>query len=230
MTIRRTLLATTALALGLTFTTAEAGDRSMYFTVGGGGNWLDDQSGRATASGDYFGPGATADIGFVLRAAVGGQVDGVVDGLRIEVEASYRHNDATGYLLSYTTLWIGGPFEVTESTFAVLANAWYEFDIGNLHPYFGGGAGWADTEIEGDFFGSIVGPSRDIDSSGNGFAWQLGAGINYDVSPNVAIGIGYRYFSGPDVDILPLALANNAGSATWEVTTQSVVLDLSFKL
>lgn len=71
--------------------------------------------------------------------------------------------------------------------------------------------------------------TRVVDDSGNGFAWQLGGGINFDVSPNVIIGVGYRYFSGPDVDVLPPVAINNA-VASMESTSQSVVIDLSFKL
>lgn len=229
MTIKRALLATTAFALAASVAPAPAADGTMYVALGGGGDWLREQYGRATAGSDYIGVGASGDVGFVLHAAVGSGVS-AIDGLRIELEASYRQNDATGYLLSYTTLWIGGPVEVQESTFAVLANAWYECDFGNLHPYVGGGAGWAKTDIEGDFFGSVIGPTRDIDSSGSGFAWQFGAGINYDLSPNVTVGVGYRYFSGPEVDMSPPALANSAGPVTWDVSGQSVVLDLTFKL
>jgi outer membrane autotransporter protein len=34
----------------------------------------------------------------------------------------------------------------------------------------------------------------------NGFAWQLGAGVNYTVAPDVQLGVGYRYFKGPSFD------------------------------
>ena len=38
------------------------------------------------------------------------------------------------------------------------------------------------------------------DFSESGFAWQLGAGANYEVSPGVKVGVGYRYFHGADID------------------------------
>ena len=33
----------------------------------------------------------------------------------------------------------------------------------------------------------------------SGFAWQLGAGLNYEVQDGVHLGLGYRYFRGPNV-------------------------------
>lgn len=232
MTIKRALLATAAFALCATIAPAQADERTMYVTLGGGGNWLDDQTGHATNSGDFFGLSLTPDTGFVLTAAVGARLDSFIDGLRVEVEGSYRHNNVEGYWVSRSNFMFPsymGPAEGDETTFAVLANAWWEFDIGRVHPYAGGGAGWARTELEGDYLGSgRVG--HDLDATGDGFAWQLGGGINFDVSPNVTIGVGYRYFSGPDIDLPARAFINQAGTATLESTSQSVVLDLSFKL
>jgi len=225
------LLATAALTLGAAIAPAHAGDRTMYFTVGGGGNWLSDQSARATEPGSFFAFGTTGDTGFVLKAAVGGRLDNVIDGLRIEIEGSYQQNSVEGNWGSHNGATLrSGHLEFDQTTFAVLANAWWEFDLGSLHPYVGGGAGWAKTELEGKM--AQFGPpfaTRVIDDSGNGFAWQLGGGVNFDVSPNVVIGVGYRYFSGPDVDVAP-AVAINAAAASMDVTSQSVVLDLSFKL
>lgn len=231
MTIKRALLATTAFALSAALARAEANDRTMYFTVGGGGNGLSDQTARNTEPGSFFAFTANGDTGFVLKAAVGGRLDNVIHGLRVEIEGSYQQNSVKGGLGSHT----GGTFrsghlEFDQTTFAVLANAWWEFDIGSLHPYAGGGAGWAKTDLDGSMaqFGPPFG-TRKMEDSGDGFAWQLGGGINFDVSPNVVIGVGYRYFSGPDVDVAP-PIAINTANASMDVTSQSVVLDLTFKL
>ena len=35
-------------------------------------------------------------------------------------------------------------------------------------------------------------------TSNDGFAWQLGAGFNYEASPDVNVGLDYRYFVGPE--------------------------------
>ena len=71
--------------------------------------------------------------------------------------------------------------------------------------YLGGGAGWARRNVEGVFgttftgggSGPLYGHSFDQDESG--FAWQVGAGVNYELEQGVRLGLGYRYFRGPDV-------------------------------
>lgn len=238
MTIRRTLLATTAMLLAAATATADASSHHAYVSLSGGANVIKDQTGRATGpTGDFFGVNATSDTGFAISAAVGCEPDGFLHGLRIELEASYRHNngggfwDTTSHDGDLQLRQVGDLVSLEESTYAVLANAWYEFELGKFHPYLGGGAGWAKSDLEGDFAGVVRNPGlAHFDASGDGLAWQLGAGINFDISPSMTIGVGYRYLDAPDVDVPPRAFDNNAGMAPIDVTHQSVMLDLSFKL
>ena len=233
MTIKSAMLATTALALACA--TSQASERPMYVDVGGGANWIHDQAARTTRNttfAEWFGMQSSGDTGFVLTAANGAHLDSLVHGFRVELEASYRRNSADGVWGSSTprmSMPSVGNLEFDESTWAVLANAWYDVDLGSFRPYIGGGAGWAETKLEGRYFGRN--PRRLIDFSGDGFAWQLGAGINFEISENTTIGIGYRYFSSPDVEILPPNLSNRAidGSVN-DIRSQSVVIDLSFSL
>jgi OmpA-OmpF porin, OOP family len=102
-----------------------------------------------------------------------------------------------------------GTLDFDHQTFSVLANVWYDFALGGVNPYIGGGIGWADTELEGDYFGGVTGP---FEFSDDGFAWQLGAGINFDVSPNMKLGVGYRFFQAPEVTVGSLYAPNSATS------------------
>ena len=89
-----------------------------------------------------------------------------------------------------------------------MANVWYEHDMGwKIRPYIGGGAGWGRAHFDGALTegfssggesGSDAGGQTTFDRSNDGFVWQLGAGFNYEASPGVDVGLGYRYFSGPD--------------------------------
>jgi opacity protein-like surface antigen len=61
-----------------------------------------------------------------------------------------------------------------------LANVWVDLPVAErFHPYVGGGLGVAGFESEGE--------GRSV------FAWQVGAGLAYDVTPHVALTLDYRH-------------------------------------
>lgn len=229
MKTKLTLLATTAaVALALTAPAQAAGN--FYVGVFGGANWVKDHSFSVattpTVSADTLTWATDGDTGFIVGGAVGMSLNQLMGGLRAEVEVAYRENQVDGLWTSNTTAPPGtsGTLDIDHSTFSVLANLWYDFDVGGISPYVGGGIGWADTEIEGNYLGGATGPFSFSDS---GFAWQLGAGINFDVSPNIKLGVGYRYFEGPDVTVGSI---NTLNSATSDVDSEnhSALVSLTF--
>lgn len=77
------------------------------------------------------------------------------------------------------------------TAFSIMANVWYDFcPDDNIHPFIGGGVGYANLELE-------IG---DLSESYNGFAWQFGAGVGFDVSENMQLSIEARYFDVPDAE------------------------------
>lgn len=63
---------------------------------------------------------------------------------------------------------------------SVLANLWYDIPVGAVvTPYVGGGVGVGGFEVEGE------GKAR--------FAYQLGAGVAFNISPTVAVTADYRH-------------------------------------
>jgi opacity protein-like surface antigen len=236
MTTKTILLTSTALAVLALASPAEARG-PFYFTAGGGGNWLQDDSFHAvtspTTSADTLNFVPDSDIGFVLHAAVGAHLDQVFQGLRVDIEGSYRQNKVKGFWTSNTGTPTGvssGRLDFDESVWAVLGNVWWDIDLGSQFvPYIGGGAGWGESKLDGKFQGSGGVPTFNF--TGDGFAWQLGAGITWRLAPNVAIGIGYRYFSAPDVDVRPPGFAfPNDAQGNVNVDSQSVLLDFTFAL
>jgi opacity protein-like surface antigen len=213
MHTKRVLLASSALALLAGATNAQAGE--LYISVFGGANWVEDSSAAAT----FTSTGATdytiveswnldSDTGFVLGGTVGTHLDKWLKGLRVELEASYRRHDVNGAFAAtlYSTgttasLSTTGEFITGNlSTFALLANVWYEHDMGwKVRPYVGGGVGWARTKFDAVADGG-EGFLTTVDRSNDGFAWQLGVGFNYEAAPGVDVGLGYRYFQGPDIN------------------------------
>ena len=207
MRIKGVLLATTALALLAGPQTAQAGE--LYISVFGGANFLVDSSGPTDDTGGVGVWSTNADTGFLIGAAVGTHLDKWVKGLRVELEASYRRNDLKGNWqeISSGGDYSGGVVDGNMSTFAIMANAWYDIDIGNkVRPYVGGGVGWG--RVHGDVafikLTNSGSPSTSVHSTTvreqNGFAWQLGAGFHYEVAPDVDVGVGYRYFNGPNIN------------------------------
>jgi len=197
MRMKNLLLASSALALLGTAGQAQAG---TYISVLGGVNMLEDSSGR-NVNGPYSALfSSDADTGFVLGGVVGIHLDPWLKGLRAELESTYRRQDVGGFWSLFSPFGSYGAIEANQSTFAILANVWYDFDCGwKIKPYIGGGAGWARSNVNGAL---LTSSGRDyfstINTSDNGFAWQAGFGFNYEVQQGVHFGMGYRYFEGPD--------------------------------
>lgn len=228
MRIKTTLLATTAFAaLALAVPAHAAG---WYVNVTGGGNWLNDNNFTAsTPGGDTLTVNTGSDGGFVVAGAVGFSLGHVTPGLRVEAEVAYRENQVDGFFTAVPNGGFGtGTLNYDHSALSVLANVWYDFDLGDVSPYIGGGIGWADVEADGNF--ADAGPAvYPFSFSDDGFAWQLGAGINFDISPNMKLGVGYRYFVGPEVSLLAAPLnAANLAAGDLDYDSHSAVATISF--
>ena len=184
MQMKRALLVTTAMLMAAGTQQAQASE-DLYVNTFGGANFLEDDSGSAFNEPFSFDP----DTGFIIGGAIGTHLENWVHGLELELEVSYRRNDVPGTISSDTA-------EVNVSNFAIMTNLWYEFNVGSkVRPYVGGGVGWDRVKFDAAW----VCCSLDTGEN-NGFAWQLGAGFNYEVMHDVDVGLGYTYFRGPDFD------------------------------
>jgi len=194
--------------------------------------------------------GAKARDGFVLGAAVGGDLSHWMKGLRGEVELAYRHskfgrasarsqvtvNTATVQLTTEThptgTVTFTGTLTSTVTaasasgelrTFTLMANAWYDFDMGSsFTPYIGGGVGYADNELKHGLLAN---------GTGGDFAWQLGAGVNYKIGDKTSVGLGYRYLDAGDIEVtLGGRLGGTPPTVSYDVESHSVLLNVNFQL
>lgn len=180
MRIFSTLLAASAL-------TAPAYAGEFYFSTFGGANWKTDYASTGGDSSLVI----TPEVGYVVGGALGGQVD-PVPGLRAELELSYRSNSLDG-------LWDGCsdfPVNGHDSTFAAMGNLVYDLPgVWGIKPYALAGVGYAARRISF----SPTPDSWGTDGFGTerqGFAWQVGGGLDYEVSPGIVAGLGYRFFQG----------------------------------
>lgn len=212
----------------------------LYFSTFGGANFVSDHNNSTTSGRATLNENFDFNTGFVIGSAVGLELDRWLHGLKVELEASYRRNKLDGHW-SITTS--GSPFIVGadalesgsinghSSVFALMANAWYEFDIGTrFKPYFGGGVGWARSRLDGAFDqGSLISSTAVNPFNGwvvenDGFAYQLGAGITSQIMPGVSLGLGYRYFDAPDTDLF-FSGKILAGSVNAQARTDSLKFD-----
>jgi opacity protein-like surface antigen len=236
MQTKLALLTSTAIAVLALASPAQAAG-PFYVSVLGGANFLQDDSFRAitgpTVSANTLNFHPNSETGFLIGAAVGMHVDQIIPGLRVEAEVDYRSNHSKGTWQSNTgdpTDVSSGALDFDHTTWSVLANAWYDFSLGSsLKPYVGGGIGWGETKLDGKF---VSGAKPNFSFTDDGFAWQVGAGVNYAISPNVLVGVGYRYFSGPDVTVsAPGAIAfGNPSTGKINSDSQSVLLSLTFNM
>ena len=71
----------------------------------------------------------------------------------------------------------------------VMANLLVRYPEGKIHPYAGIGIGWSWATFKATSAG------RSIDESANAFAWQILAGVNFEITREWSADAAYRYFS-----------------------------------
>ena len=88
-----------------------------------------------------------------------------------------------------------GTFDGTIKIHALLFNLKARYPEGRFHPYAGAGVGYAYSQV-GDVTVRGPGGSAIVSGvSGGGFCWQLLAGMDFDITPNLGVGIGYKYLA-----------------------------------
>jgi len=189
MSLKRALLATTAVALPLLAGLGSASAQpvtGLYIGAGAGVNWvanpehIDIRNGLGTVNGrDNAGK-----AGF--KTGWGGVVSlgwGFGNGVRAEIEGNYRENEIDkirGFGIAPVSR-VGG----FQRSYGVMGNAYYDFDLANFglgqsifQPYIGAGAGYVWTDwgnVRGNGAGNAV-TFASNDTYGR-FAYQGIAGI-----------------------------------------------------
>jgi outer membrane protein OmpA-like peptidoglycan-associated protein len=171
-----------AAAIILSVTPARA--ETLYFGGEGGWTLLQDQKIRAAGL-----PATTErfNSGFAAGARIGYEEGS----WRFEAEYTYRRNEAdriTSGGVNFNN--IGG----SRQAHAFLANLIYEMDFGwPVKPHIGGGIGGVLLKDK------LNGPGLPILNDSN---WEIGyqgiGGLRYDLTPNIAIDLDYRYFATTD--------------------------------
>ena len=217
--MRKYLLA--AAAAAAIATPAVARDGSGYFGVEGGVLFAKDSHVTFNGAGTYYSSEGgsydfTADADFKTNYKTGYDLD-LIAGydlgmVRLEAELGYKrsghksYDNATFVLTSSEgSTYTSGPVDVDAdgrtTVLSAMANALLDFGNENgASFYVGGGVGWASTKYRvslddpNSVFDSVSGTAKD-----SGLAWQVIAGMRYAISPNMDVGLKYRYFHGNKV-------------------------------
>jgi opacity protein-like surface antigen len=204
------LVATATLAGSLAFA-APALAEGLYVGGFGGVNILED----AELDVGVLDFDIENDTGWTAGAAVGYGFD---FGLRAEAELAYRMNDHD----EGSTLGTGFGVDGDTSALSFMGNLWYDLPVAwPVRPYVGAGAGVARIDVNDmeAFAGEIA------DDSDLVFAYQLGAGIGYQLSPSVGLTAEYRYFATDDPGIEAFD-----DSADYEYASHSVLIGIRYSL
>jgi len=193
MTLRKLLFAS---LVGLAATgTSGVAMAQGYFSAFGAYTMADEFDFRVapgTVNSDF-------DDGYGLGVALGSRM-GPAGGntrWRVEGEISYRNNDIDKHRLNGGAPLAGSDGELTST--ALMVNALIEFgNPGSVMPYLGGGAGLA--QVKAKDFGVNAIPNV-LDDDDTVFAYQLIAGVGWNVNPSTEIFAEYRWFATDDPDV-----------------------------
>jgi len=116
---------------------------------------------------------------------------------RIEGEVSYRNTDFDN--MNFDNV---GTFKMNGDlgTWLFMLNGYYDFDFKwkQVQPYVSGGVGIVHHSADID---DTSGLARDASDTSLGLAWQLGGGLKYRMSDDLAFTGGYRYLGTTDAEI-----------------------------
>ena len=197
MNFKKTLLAAAAVVAMPVLAQAQPVS-GLYLGAGVGANFLN----KTDITGTYNSPpltldGASAefDWGYLGVLSLGW---GFGNGLRAEIEGSYRENAMSSYKYAKTTQ---PSANGTVTSYGVMANILYDIDLGGalggLTPYVGIGGGYIWQEYS-DVGGRVSGTSNDFYNGTSGaFGGQAIVGLSLPISsvPGLAVTAEYRFMA-----------------------------------
>jgi len=97
-------------------------------------------------------------------------------------------------------------FKTDVMSHSLMANVYGDFPMGGFVPFIGLGVGWSQitlsnfsattTAIVNPLSGAAGATAFAPGGTSDNFAWQVMAGVGYQVSPGVMVDLFYRYFDG----------------------------------
>ena len=202
--------------------------QGLYIGAGAGGNFLQQERVLASPGLNLGAKTLSTDIGGVGVGSVG---YGFGNGLRLEIEGDIRHNrvrQISGFTNGANPTASGG------DQYAVggMVNALFDMDIGLnwLYPYFGLGAGLADTNLSGVHSYGVARPFQlRVNGWSTNFAYQGIFGLSFPLAavPGLSLTTEYRFygvldapsFHGTDTAVSATSTALRPGSGHFNINS-----------
>jgi opacity protein-like surface antigen len=235
---RNILFLSLIVVFSLPFNVSAADDtRGIYIAATGG--LAIPNTATTTFADNVPGVGSTTqdislNMGWLAGARIGWQTPFTKRWFAFEVEYNHIENRFdTGkiYTIANTSLVPDGKVKLD----LVMLNFLARYPTGRFHPYMGLGGGYADVQLT-DITSGFGAASALYTTGGSKwvFAYQLLAGIDFDITKNVFMGVGYKYLAASkaqfDTTITsPLAPGlRHPGSIETEYKSHNVVLTVGF--
>ena len=169
--------------------------QGLYIGAGAGANFLQQERVLASPGLNLSSKHLTTNVGGVGVGSIG---YGFGNGLRLEVEGDFRHNrvrQINGFRNGANPTASGGD----QYAPGAMVNALFDMDIGLnwLYPYFGLGAGFADTNLSGVHSYGVGNPFRlRVNGWSTNFAYQGIFGLSFPLAavPGLSLTTEYRFF------------------------------------
>jgi OOP family OmpA-OmpF porin len=236
MSLRKVLLAATVLALPVA---AQAQPiNGLYIGAAAGANWVMDSDVTVSGISPAFGLTSaqrTGTVSYDLGYALVGNIGyGFGNGIRAELEVSFRENDVD----SVSGFRGGRRSSGLVQTFAIMGNAYYDFNFAPnqlVTPYVGVGAGYGFFRASNVRQISTTDFRDQTTASGTDgrFAYQaiVGAAFNVPGAPGLALTAEYRFFATLDQEVdstvyRPAGFAR--GKAEFENYNHSLLLGIRY--
>jgi opacity protein-like surface antigen len=204
--------------LGFSSTNAYAQERAE---LPGSGFYVGGHLGLSFADGEVDG---VASVDYGLGFSLGGVLGYDFGIFRVDGELAFRHNEAekVGNLSLETADLFGSSADSTTSVFSYMINGYIDLPTGGpLKPFIGGGIGFASVSV--DWVTPGVFPFSEIplaDDSDTGFAYQISAGLGYEINPRVTLTFTFRHFATEELQ-MDLDPASPFGALPFRIDYQS---------
>jgi outer membrane protein OmpA-like peptidoglycan-associated protein len=212
MRYRYLLGALVGIAAALSWADAQAqllGPGAWY--IGGEGGWTSLNNARVSAAGI----GGTVNYNGGWNA--GARFGYMAGPWRFEGEYRHQENGVNSFA--------GVPASGTLTADAIMANAIYDFSLSSsFSPHIGAGIGMADLSASSRVpgIGSVLRNTSDWE-----FAYQAIAGLRYNINPNWALDVDYRYLGTADAKFRTVAALGSTAVST-SYNTNNLVASLTY--
>ena len=205
------------------FAQAQSDTKGIYVGLIGGYVMPNDMTGRINVPSSPMSVKYDLDLkdGYLVGAKVGWLTPFSNRALAVEFEYNHLENKIDSWDYMVFDLDMDGKVKIDLFMFNLIAR----YPTGRFHPYIGSGIGCAYANISdtNSILGSISGGSDVV------FAYQLMAGLDFDITKNIIAGISYKYLA-PNT----ISFDNDApdlwgpGTAELNYKAHNFVLSLSY--